>query len=437
MRIAYLVSQYPAVNHTFVFREIRQLRSRGFEIHVASIGATEGFESEMSAEERDEHTQTYYVKRAGILGATQAHVRALLTRPGSYLSGLSWAVRYAGFDLRKILRNLFYFAEAVMVGEWMNRHSLNHVHIHFSSMVGLLLCKVYPFTISITIHGPDEFDSTLPTGWCLAQKIEACKFICAISNYGRSQLMRICSPSQWGKIEVSPLGVDPSLFSPRSLRESPSPFRLLCVARLAPVKAQLILLAAFDRVVRKGRNVQLRLVGDGPDWAALEQAVIRRGLTGKVILEGWLNQEGVRAAYEEADLFVLASFAEGVPVVLMEAMAMEIPCVATWVAGVPELIRNEIDGLLVPPSDEAALAAAIVRLMDDPDLRRRLGPAARQRVLKDYDLLRNTGHLASIFHARLGKMPSASAVSQDVDPQYRPAASMDGSVVSSAPGGHR
>jgi colanic acid/amylovoran biosynthesis glycosyltransferase len=428
MRIAYLVSQYPAVNHTFVFREIQQLRSHGFEIHVASIGATEGFENGMTAEERDECTQTYYIKPAGILGAVQAHVRALFTQPGSYLSALCWTFHYASFDLTRILRNLFYFVEAVMVGEWMKRYSLNHVHVHFSSMVGLFVTKLYPFTMSVTVHGPDEFDPTLPTGWCLAEKIEACKFVCAISNYGRSQLMRSCRPAEWTKIEVSRLGVDLSLFSPRPLRKDPSPFRLLCVARLAPVKAQLILLAAFDCVVREGRNVQLRLVGDGRDREALEQEVIRRGLSGKVTFEGWLNQEQVQAAYKEADLFVLASFAEGVPVVLMEAMAVEIPCVATWVAGVPELIRDEVDGLLVPPSDETALAAAIARLVDDPSLRRRLGQEARQHVLREYDLVRNAGHLANIFHERLGEMPSAGATRQDINTHYRPATSMDGSV---------
>lgn len=270
-------------------------------------------------------------------------------------------------------------------------------------MVGLILSKVYPITISITIHGLDEFNPTLPTGWCMAEKIKACNFVCAISKYGRSQLLRTCSNKEdWEKIEVSPLGVDPSEFLPQPFREWPAPFQVICVARLAPVKAQHVLIGALDDIVLQGRDVQLRLIGDGPDRLELEEEVIRRGLRGRVIFEGWLNQDRVRAAYREADLFVLPSFAEGVPVVLMEAMAMGIPCVATWVTGVPELIRNELDGLLVVPSDQEELATAIMRLMDDAALRCRLGQAGRQRVLEEYDLFRSTARLANIFYRRLG-----------------------------------
>ena len=401
MKIAYLVSQYPAVNHTFVLREVRQLRKLGFDVQVASIGGTDRLPAELNTEELEEQERTYYVKPSGVGGAVRAHVRAMMTRPRSYFHGLVGAIYLGSADLRKVLYNLFYFVEAVMVGEWMEGHSLSHVHIHFSSMVGLILCKVYPVTVSMTMHGPDEFNANIPTGWCVPQKVKASKFVCVISDYGRSQLMRACSSEEWDKIEVSPLGIDPSAFAPRPFRERPATFQVVCVARLAPVKAQRVLLGALDRIIHQDRDVQLRLVGDGPDRSELEQDVIRRGLSGRVIFEGWLNQEHVRAIYQEADIFALPSFAEGVPVVLMEAMATEIPCVATWVAGVPELIRNEIDGLLVAPSSEDELAMAITRLMDEPALRRRLGQAGRRRVQERYDLFRNTARLASIFQRRL------------------------------------
>jgi len=155
--------------------------------------------------------------------------------------------------------------------------------------------------------------------------------------------------------------------------------------------------AALDRLVRQGRSARLRIAGDGPDRAALERSVTERGLNPQVIFEGWQNADSVRALYRTADLFVLPSFAEGIPVVLMEAMAVEIPCVATRITGIPELIRDQTDGLLVTPASEEELAAAMARLMDDFTLRRQLGESARRRILENYDLRRNTAQLGSIF----------------------------------------
>jgi glycosyltransferase involved in cell wall biosynthesis len=221
--------------------------------------------------------------------------------------------------------------------------------------------------------------------------------LCTISEYGRSQLMRFSEQSQWSKFHVARLGVDPTLYAPRPFRENPSPFEILFVGRLAPVKGLFILVAALDRLVRQGRSARLRIAGDGPDRAALERSVTERGLNPQVIFEGWQNADSVRALYRTADLFVLPSFAEGIPVVLMEAMAMEIPCVATRITGIPELIRDQTDGLLVTPASEEELAAAMARLMDDFTLRRQLGESARRRILENYDLRRNTAQLGSIF----------------------------------------
>jgi glycosyltransferase involved in cell wall biosynthesis len=167
-------------------------------------------------------------------------------------------------------------------------------------------------------------------------------------------------------------------------------------------KGQRVLVDAVDRLVRDGRRVRLRLVGDGPDRAALELLVAQRGLADAVVFEGGVPQDRIRALYARADAFALASFAEGIPVVLMEAMAMQIPCVTTCITGIPELIRDGIDGLLVTPSDAAALAAALARLIDDPALAHRLGEAGRRRVCDRYHLPRNLDHLAAVLRRRLG-----------------------------------
>ena len=168
-----------------------------------------------------------------------------------------------------------------------------------------------------------------------------------------------------------------------------------------PAKGQHILLAAVHKLMLDGRSLRLRVVGGGPDRASLEADAQRRGLNGAVVFEGPVNPDQIRAIYDEADAFAMASFAEGIPVVLMEAMAMEIPCVATFITGIPELIRDGLDGLLIAPSDDAALADAIGRLMDDTELRRRLGQAGRKRVVEHFNLEVNIPRLGEIFRRRL------------------------------------
>ncbi len=406
IRIAYLVSQYPAVNHTFILREIRGLRKLGYELLVASISDADRPPEKMTADEREEAANTYFVKSTGVLKVAGDHLATFFARPAGYLRGLVCALSLGQFHPKRTLSALFYFAEAVIVGRWMEREGLSHFHTHFSSTVGLIMRRIFPFTMSMTIHGPSEFDD--PAGFRLSAKIKASSFVCAISNYGRSQLMKVSGYNEWSKIEVSPLGIDPAVFAPRPFREAPETFEVICVGRLAPVKAQHILVAAIDSLRKQGRRVRLRLVGDGPDRRSLEQDVIARGLSRDVIFEGWRNQDQVLALYEQADIFALASFAEGVPVVLMEAMAMEIPCVATRITGVPELIRDGVDGLLVAPSSVEEMAEAIAKLMDDPELRRRLGSAGRRRVMEKYDLARNTAQLANIIRSRVAPAVSGT-----------------------------
>jgi colanic acid/amylovoran biosynthesis glycosyltransferase len=393
--MAYLVSQYPAASHTFILREILQLRRMGFDVRVASITNPDRPFERLTPGEQAEQSATFYVKNVGITGLLAASTRIFFSRPLAYLRTLIYAFRLASLDMRAMLFNFLYFAEAVVFVDWMRRQNLSHVHIHFSSTVGLLAKRLLPIRASVTIHGSDEF--TEPTRFYLREKVETFDLLCAISQYGRSQLMRFSDQRHWNKLRVCRLGVDPAVFVPRPPRQAPSPAEILFVGRIVPVKGAHILLAALDRLVREGRAVVLRFAGDGPHQADLERDVTKRGLKDHVIFEGWQNPAGVFALYQHTDIFALASFAEGIPVVLMEAMAMEIPCVATWVTGIPELIRNDVDGLLVVPSSEEQLAAALARLLDDPQLRERLGKSARKRVLDDFDLNRNTAQLAQIF----------------------------------------
>ncbi|HWE53370.1 MAG TPA: glycosyltransferase family 4 protein, partial [Bryobacteraceae bacterium] len=270
--------------------------------------------------------------------------------------------------------------------------------VHFATEVanvGYLTARVFGIELSITVHGPDEFYDV--TRYALKKKIEAANLVCCISHYTRSQLMKLTSPDQWHKLQVARLGVDVRHFYPQEFRAKPPVFQLLCVGRLVPAKGQHILLRAIAELVSLGYNLRLRLVGDGPSRADLERYCSENDLNRTVTFEGAVNQDRIREFIGSADLFVLASFAEGVPVVLMEAMACEVACVSTIITGIPELIRNGIDGLLVPSSDEHALAEAIGGLIDDPQLRRRLGKAGRVRVTQTFEIDRNVNHLRSLL----------------------------------------
>ena len=377
-----------------ILREVRLLRKQ-FDIYTASVRAPDRPLEQLSLEEREEAKRTYYIKPGGAGSAFTALLAALIYSPGRFMSGLAYTVRLAGFRLKQVALNLAYFVQAAMVGRWMRSNGLTHLHTHYASTVALLVHKAFGVEISISFHGPEEFSD--PVGFWVREKVAACMFVRAISQYARSQLMMSSALSDWGKIEVIYMGVEPDAFTPRPFPRAASPVEILCVGRLAPVKAQHILIGAIDILVQESRGLRLHIVGVGPDRQILEREVAQRGLRERVILHGFTPQDKLETLYRQADIFALPSFAEGVPGVLMEAMAMAIPCVSTWVAGIPELIRSGIDGLLVPPSDTEAFADAIRQLVTDPDLRLRIGQAGRQRVLDKFDLRKNSAVFADVM----------------------------------------
>jgi glycosyltransferase involved in cell wall biosynthesis len=328
-----------------------------------------------------------------------ANVNALITRPLRYLRGALTAAKLAGPDLIRLAMHSVYFVEAVAAGSVFHRRRIRHVHTHFSSTVTLLAREVFEFEMSTTIHGPDEFLDV--RGFGMGHKVAASRFVVAISDYGRSQILRAVRPEYWDRVHVCRLGVNPEFFSAQmSGLKSEREFTVLCVARLAPVKAQRILIQAIARLRREGHVVALRLVGGGPDRAALERLAASLGLAQSVHFEGVCSQDRVRELCEASDCFVLASFAEGIPVALMEAMAAGLPCVATWVNGVPELIEQGVSGLLVAPGNVDDLVAAITTLLRSPEKREELRTAAQQRIRGQYDLRRNVRELAGL-HARV------------------------------------
>lgn len=407
LRIGYLISRYPAVSHTFVLREVRQLRAEGFEIRTASVNPPDRSEAQMTPDEVEALHDSYYLKAHGWRGALAAHL-AGWRRPLAYWRGLKAGWRMGGWNLYQALYGLFYFTEALMLQRWMQRERLEHLHVHFATAaanIALVLKSMAPIGLSLTIHGPDEFYDV--HGQHLSDKIRAADFLVCIGRFARSQVMKLSSAEQWHKFDICPLGVDVDRYRPRSQAPATSlarPSRILCVGRLTPAKGQHVLLEACALLRDWGRPMHLVMVGAGPDEASLKSRSAELGMDPLVEFTGPMNQDEVRQQYQRSDLFALPSFAEGIPVVLMEAMASGLPCVTTRITGIPELIRDGIDGLLVTPSDAHELADALAMLMDDAQLRSELGSAGRQRVREMYNLPDNVAQLGRIFRARLDKV---------------------------------
>ena len=390
--LAYLVSRYPAISHTFILREIAHLRTLGHNIQTVSINAPDRERDVMDSTERKEAEQTYCVKHHGVLGAAGALAYWSLHAPFA-LARTLWASRYFGN-----LKGLAYAMEAAMVARWMQQNALAHLHVHFGNAgasVGLLVKTLTACHLSYTIHGPDEFDDV--AGQQLPLKMRAADVVVCISQFARSQLMRISSPSDWPKFTVCRLGVAADLFKSAPRPGTVEVPQVVSIGRLTPAKGQVLLIQACAQLRDHGVPFHLTMVGDGPDRSRVEAAVQEHHLQSWVSLTGSLTQDGVRKTLAEADVFVLPSLAEGIPVVLMEAMASHVPCISTPVNGIPELIEHRRTGLLAMPGDVGSLVEQLTALCTQPKLRHDLAQAAHTKVTTHFDLLTNVRALGQVF----------------------------------------
>jgi colanic acid/amylovoran biosynthesis glycosyltransferase len=402
VRLAYLLSSYPAISHTFFLNEITELRKLGFSIDVASINKPTWSPDMTCAQEASALETTFYIKEGNIAYILWTLLKIVLKNPGVVARGLRCALQLDGWNLPGTAYALFYFAEALLLGDWLRRRDHQHLHVHFGgpvATVGMLTSKTWLIPYSLMIHGPEEFYDV--DKLYLRQKLKQAEFVFCISDYARSQIMKVSDPAHWGKLHVVRLGVDLRTFAPASRIDRVGAVEIICVGRLVADKGHMVLLGAFADLRRRGFPVILRLVGDGAARCTMEAFVTQEKLNHCVIFEGALNHEATRQKLGDSDIFVLASFAEGLPVALMEAMAMGIPCVSTFVAGIPELIRDGMDGLLVPPSSEQALSTALEHLITNADLRRKFAASGRERVRNLYDLGKNVLLLAKTFRSCL------------------------------------
>ena len=395
-RIAYLINQYPKVSHSFIRTEILELERQGLLVdRIAMRGWDHDVVDPLDAQERE---RTRYVLRRGGAPLLGAIIKTALTRPGHFLAALVAAWRLSRGGERGLLYHLIYLAEACIVLQWLAKTGAGHVHAHFGSnaaTVALLVRTLGGPPYSFTVHGPEEFDKPLQLK--LREKVRGAAFVVGITSFCRSQLYRWADPRDWDKVEVVGCAIDPrfaTVAPPLPL----APHRLVCIGRLCEQKGQLLLVEAIAAIKRRGIEVELVLAGDGEMRPDVERAIASAGLQDCVTITGWIGAEEVQRQLEEARALVLPSFGEGLPVVIMEAMARHRPVLTTYIAGIPELVRDGIEGMLIPAGDVDALASAMERLLAlDDDTTAKIGAAAAARVRERHSASTEAAKLVRLF----------------------------------------
>ena len=420
MTIAYLINQYPQASQSFIRREIAALEAQGVRVERFTVRRWET--SLVDEGDRAERDRTRCVLEAGKGRLLLAPLKMLLSQPRRFMSALKAAIRLGRRSDRGMAYHLIYLAEACVLLPWLKACGAEHVHAHFgtnSTTVALLCRKLGGPTYSFTAHGPEEFDRPLTLK--LGDKIAEAAFVVAVSEFGRSQLYRWCDPDHWPKIHVVRCGVDESFLrtdeesnpeAPAHAIDDDAPPRLVCVGRLAEQKGQLILVEAAGQLVARGMNFEVVLVGDGDMRPRIEASIVRLGLERTVRIAGWMSNAEVRREILASRALVLPSFAEGLPVVIMEALALRRPVISTHIAGIPELVESGQCGYLVPAGSVDALAAAMARvLLGNTAELRSMGEEGANRVRQQHKAMTEARRLADLFAAAINNCVSTGRAS--------------------------
>ena len=398
LQVAYLINQYPKVSHSFIRREILALERLGVQVQRMAL---RGWDGELvDAQDQAERHQTQYVLQRGLFQLLGATLAVLFQHPARFFRALALATRLGWRADRPLPYHWVYLAEACVVSRWLQARGAQHVHAHFGTNpaeVVMLVNALIGISYSFTVHGPEEFDK--PQFLRLGDKIRASAFVVAISSFGRSQLYRWVDQSHWPKVKVVHCGLEPAF---HAVAASPPPEvpRLVCVGRLCEQKGQVLLIQAVHQLILQGLPFELVLAGDGEMRPDIEALIDQFGLRDHVRITGWISSDQVRSEILAARAMVLPSFAEGLPVVLMEAMALRRPVITTFVAGIPELVRDGVDGWLFPAGDVDGLAQALRECLQTPIERlTQMADSAHQRVLARHDIDTEASKLKTLFAA--------------------------------------
>lgn len=393
--IAYLTSLYPAMSHTFILREVAGLRKEGLEVSTYSVRRSPS-EQHIGPEEVAEAASTFAILPDGLnIKRLFSAFGAAIRHPKALWAATKLALKTRSPGIKASIYQVIYLVEAILLAQDLRAKGITHIHAHFASAcasVAVLAAELAEIPFSFTLHGPSDLAE--PGLWRLDEKIARARFVSCISYYARSQAMLQSDPAHWGKLEIIRCAIEPERYTPTP--QPDGPVHLAFVGRLAPVKGLRVLVDAFQRLLETVPSAQLTIVGDGPDRSWLEENT--KNIPG-ITLTGALSQDRVAEVLAQSHALVLPSFAEGVPVVLMEAMAAGRPVIATQVAGVSELVETGVNGLIVSPGHEDALVEALKTLALDSDLRSEMGQAGRAKVHTDFNIATEAGKLAALFRA--------------------------------------
>lgn len=397
-KIAYFINQYPKVSHSFIRREIAAVEAQGFDIDRIAL---RGWDAEIvDDDDRSERDRTRYILKKGVGGLLAPLVRQMAANPKGFFCALGLAFKMARRGERGLIYHLVYLMEAAQVVEWTRAFGATHIHAHFgtnSTEIVMLAHCLGGAPYSFTVHGPEEFDKPLALG--LDEKIRRSAFTVAITSFCQSQLYRWVEQSAWSKVAIVHCGLDRGFYADAPLQPQ-SAARLVCVGRLCEQKGQLLLVEAAAELSRKGIDFELVLAGDGEMRAQIEERIAHYGLQGKIRITGWISSRQVREELLAARAMVLPSFAEGLPVVVMEAMALRRPVLTTFIAGIPELVLDGQNGWLFPAGDVGRLVESMQACLGaTPEQLQRMGESAHARAVARHSIDTEATKLAELFSA--------------------------------------
>lgn len=405
-RVAYVMTHYPRVTLTYIASEIDEVERRGATILpiAMNLPAAEDLTTE---ESRERQRRSFYLKASPTMVAVAA-LRVAATHPVKMARMAFTAIRSARSDLSIIGRRLVHLCYGALAARHCRKQDIHHLHAQFGlapATIAWFACEILnfdrraPATWSFTIHGFHDFVNETESR--LDLKAASASFVICISDFTRSQLCRVTNPQDWDRFHVIRCGIDLTAFPLSRPRPNCQVPRIAIVGRLSPEKGHGILLDAVSKLAKAGLPLEVEVIGDGPFGEELRKLAIDLGLEKSVNFSGELLPDEVARRLTEADIFCMASFAEGLPISIMEAMATGVPVVTTWIGGIPELALNEVTALTVPPGNSDALAAAIKRLVADPQLSKRLASAGRAAVERMHSRESSGAEVAALFKTQI------------------------------------
>jgi len=408
VRLAYLCNLYPAVSHSFVRREIEGIERCGHEVRRFSLRPPRNDLKDQT--DLEEAARTEVVLRQGAFRLLLAALLLSLSRPAATFRAAAAARSLSGPGANQKFRHFAYWLEAAWLVRRLEKLRIEHVHAHFGTnpaAVGAIVRAWGGPPFSFTVHGPDEFDA--PITLSLGRKIEAAAFIVAITSYCRAQLMRWSAPEHWGKIKLIRCGLDDDLLNAPAEPVPSDSTEFVCVARLSAQKGLALLVDACERLRFEGEKFSVTIVGGGELRESLEQQIVRCDLREEVTLAGTLSTKDMHQKLREARAFVLPSFAEGLPMTIMEAFALSRPVVTTLIAGIPELVDSEC-GWLVPAGSVEALVDAMKAVLHAPveELSKK-GAIGRERVHRLHDAKLTAQQISECVASALTRRDPSSA----------------------------